>query len=331
MKDNTLTAVQYGIGPIGRQIVEVAEARGFEFIGAIDIDPDIVGTDVGRIVGLERDLGVMVTDDAEAALASSPDVVFHSTGSAIETVVPQLESALAAGADVISTCEELAYPWYANESIASDLDACAREMGQTVLGTGINPGFAMDTFPLMGSAVCREVESIAVERVQDAATRRKPLQAKIGVGRSVEQFEADIATEGGHVGLQESVAMIAGAFGWDLDEITESIDPMIADEPTESEYFSVDTGEVRGIHQIATGHSAGEVKIELDLTMALNVSKPRDRTNITGTPDLAVTVDGGFHGDITTPAVVVNTVNSIRSANPGLATMVDVSVPSYWD
>jgi 4-hydroxy-tetrahydrodipicolinate reductase len=159
------TAIQYGVGPIGSRIVETAVDRGYQFVGAVDVDPGKVGADLGRVAGLAEPLGVEVTDDATAALAAEPDVVFHSTASSIGTVEPQLVEAMAAGADVVSTTEELAHPWLAHREIAERLDDAAREHGVTCLGTGINPGFAMDTLPAVLTAPCRSVEAVRVEWV----------------------------------------------------------------------------------------------------------------------------------------------------------------------
>ncbi len=325
------TAVQYGIGPIGSRIVQLAHDRGVEFVGAIDIDPEKVGVDLGTVADLGEELAVEVTDEPQAALEAEPDVVFHSTISDITAIDAQIEAAVAAGADVISTTEELAYPWYHNPDAAGPLDDLAREHDGTVLGTGINPGFAMDTLPAVLTAPCQEVESIRVLRVQDAGTRRKPLQEKVGAGMSVERWNDEIAAEAGHVGLPESIAMLAAALGWNLDEVEETIEPVVAESPTESEYFAVDSGEAAGIHQVGTGVVDGDPAIELDLRMYLGADNPRDVVTIEGTPALEITVDGGFHGDVTTPAVVVNSVPRVRQGPPGLATMIDLATPRFTD
>ena len=329
MTGEAITAVQYGIGPIGQRIVELAAERGIEFVGAIDIDPEKVGEDLGTAADLSDSLGVTVTDDPDEALAPEPDVVFHSTISAIESIDRQVEAAVSAGADVVSTTEELAYPWYHHPDAAADLDELAREHGATVLGTGINPGFAMDTFPAVLTAPCQTVDSVAVTRVQDAGVRRGPLQAKVGAGLSVERWEREIATKAGHVGLPESMAMLAGALGWELDDIEASIEPVVAETPVETEHASVASGEAAGIHQVGTGIVGGEPAIELDLRMYVGAEHPRDTVRISGTPDLEVTVDGGFHGDVTTPAVVVNAVPRVLDAEPGLATMIDLPTPRF--
>ncbi|MFB6110896.1 MAG: hypothetical protein ABEJ60_08515 [Halodesulfurarchaeum sp.] len=325
----TRTAVQYGIGPIGRRMVQVAHERGIEFVGAIDIDPEKVGTDLGTIADLGTEIGVEVTDDPEAALAAEPDVVFHATISDVTAITPQIEAAVSAGADVISTTEELAYPWYHHPDAASELDGIAREHGQTVLGTGINPGFAMDTLPAVLTTPCQAVDAVSVTRVQNASQRRKPLQEKVGAGLEEATWNAEIAPEAGHVGLPESIAMLAAALDWELESIEETIEPVIAETRTESEFFTAEAGEVTGIHQIGTGYVDGEPRIELDLSMFLGAENPRDEISIAGTPDLTVTVEGGFHGDVTTPAVVVNAVPRVQDGAPGLATMIDLSTPRF--
>lgn len=328
-----LTAVQYGVGPIGARIVATAQSRGVEFVGAVDVDPEKVDTDLGEVAGryadVDGNLGATVRADPDTALAAAPDVVYHSTASSLAAVRPQLERAIDAGADVVSTCEELAYPWRDHSDEARALDVRAADAGVTVLGTGINPGFAMDVFPAVASTPCRAIDAIRVERVQDAAQRREPLQRKIGAGTDRETFEAEVATEAGHVGLRESVAMLAAALGWELEAVRESIEPVIADERVESPHVAVSSGEVAGVHQVGVGVVDGAERVELDLRMYLGASEPRDHVAITGRPALSVTVEGGFHGDVATPAVVVNVTPRVRSAAPGLSTMLDLELPSY--
>lgn len=322
------TAVQFGVGPIGQRIVEVAVARGIEFVGAVDVDPAKVGRDLGSVAGLDP-LGVEITDDPQAALAADPDVVFHATVSDVTAIAPQIEAAVEAGADVISTTEELAYPWFDNPGAAEELDALARTNGQTVLGTGINPGFAMDTLPAVLTTPCQQVDAVSVTRVQDASQRRGPLQEKIGAGLSKGDWEADIAPDAGHVGLPESIAMLAAALGWELTDVEETIEPVIAETRVESEYATAQPGDIAGIHQVGTGYVDGEPAITLDLSMYLGAPDPRDVIEIEGRPDLSVTVEGGFHGDVTTPAVAVNAVERVRQGDPGLATMIDLATPRF--
>lgn len=329
MTDKPVTAVQYGVGPIGARIVGAAVEKGIKFVGAIDTDPEKVGSPLGTVAGLDHNLDVEITDNSAEALAEEPDLVFHSTLSSIKAVKPQLTEALEAGADVVSTTEELSYPWRNNAGIAEELNQDAKDAERTVLGTGINPGFAMDFLPAVLTVPCRKVNRIQVSRIQNAAERRRPLQEKVGAGTSVETFEEEIATEAGHVGLPESIAMLAAALGWELDRIDDEIEPVVADNQIASEYFAIEPGEVTGIRQVGTGIVDGEERIELNLEMYLGASDPCDEVEIDGIPDLTVRNEGGFHGDVTTPETVVNSSRQVLEANPGLKTMIDLP-PGTW-
>lgn len=329
MTGDSVTAVQFGVGPIGARIIEAAVERDIKFVGALDIDPEKVGRPLGTVAGLDREFGVSITNDPTEALAEQPDLVYHSTLSSLEAVRSQLMEVLQAGADVVSTTEELSYPWWNNPDIAKNLNEEATKEGSTILGTGINPGFAMDFLPAVLTATSRRVDRVQVTRVQDAAQRRRPLQEKVGAGSSVETFENEIATGAGHVGLDESVAMIAGALGWNLTRIDKHLEPVVADDQIESEYFSVGPGEIAGIRQVGTGVIDDEVRIELTLEMYLGAPDPRDVIHIDGDPTLTVRNEEGFHGDVTTPEIVVNTSRQVLAAEPGLKTMIDLP-PGTW-
>src|SRR5579859_3203319 len=125
--------VCYGLGPIGLGIARLALRRsGLTIVGAIDIDPGKVDRDLGELVGQPRS-GVIVSADTATTLASSkPEIVLHATSSALARITPQLHEIMASGASVISTCEELAYPWTTNPQLATDLDAAARRAGITI-------------------------------------------------------------------------------------------------------------------------------------------------------------------------------------------------------
>lgn len=328
MSESQLTAVQYGVGPIGARIVRAARRRGVQFVGAIDIDPGKVGRDLGDVCDLGEAVGATITDDVGDALATDPDIVFHSTVSDASTASAQLEEVLAAGYDVVTTCEELAYPWRDHPEAAAALEEAATERGVTCLGTGVNPGFAMDAMPAVLSTPMESVNSVRVERVQNAGDRREPLQRKVGAGTTVEEFETEIATEAGHVGSAESAAMLGAALGWELEEITETIDPVVAAERHETDCLTVEPGEVAGVHQVTHGYVDGEPRVTLDLKMAVGLDA-RDTVDFESNPDVTIDVEGGYHGDVATSAVVANAASQVVKAAPGLATMIDLPMTSF--
>lgn len=324
----TIRAVCYGLGPIGMGIARLAAGRaGIAIVGAVDIDQAKVGRDLGDLLGLAP-LGVAVTDDAAALLAAArPSVVFHATGSSLRQVSDQLALLLQGGANVVSTCEELSFPWSAQPGLAAELDGVARRNGVTLLGTGVNPGYAMDVLPLMLTAPCISVASVRVVRVVDAALRRGPLQRKVGAGLTAAAFAAKVA-DGSvrHVGLPESLQMVASTLGWRLERVEDTIEPVLAAVPIATEHVSVAAGQVAGVHQVARGFADGRAVVTLDLQMYLGAPDPRDEVTIDGDPPLRAVVPGGFQGDSATAAIVVNAANNVVLAKPGLLSMGDIGV-----
>ena len=319
-----LRFVQMGLGPMGAKLCKLAlEKEGIEIVGAIEKIE--LGKDVGEIIGLGKKLGVVLTDNINAALAAKPDVVLHSTLSSLELVKEQLISIIRAGVDIVSTCEELAYPWETQPDIAGELDALAKENNATILGTGVNPGFCMDTFPIVTTGVCHNVERVIVIRIQDASSRRGPFQKKIGAGCSPKEFE-ELKASGKlrHVGLRESSDMIAAAMGWRIDEYRETIAPIISEKGVSSEYVSVKPGYAAGVEQIAISKMNEKEIIRMEFRAYLGALEPHDTVYITGTPNIEATVKGGIPGDIATASMAVNAMPRVVTAASGLLTMKDM-------
>jgi hypothetical protein len=322
-----IRAVQYGVGPIGAAIVRLMwEKESIEIIGAIDSDPAKAGHDLGDVVGgPDAPWGVPVTADAAAMLGESADVVIHSTSSLLPDVMDQLMACLAAESCVVSTCEELAYPFRKYPELAAQLDAEAKTWGVALIGTGINPGFVMDKLLITLSAASQEIDSARAIRIVDASKRRLPLQKKVGAGMSVEEFRAQVAAGAiKHHGLPESVAMVSDALGLGVTEITETIEPVVAREHVKTQFLEVAAGQVAGVHQIAHGLAGGVEKIYMELQMFVGAKDPGDTAEIAGNPNLTLTIPGGTHGDIATAAVVVNCIPAILDAPAGLRTSRDL-------
>jgi hypothetical protein len=320
-----IRVVHFGVGPIGAGIVRLAACKpGLEIVGAIDLAN--VVNDLGEVAGVGRRLQVPIGGDAAEVLRRTrPDVVLHATGSEVEKIFPQLEAVIRSGARVVSTCEELSYPFRTHPGPAAAIDRLAREHEVAVVGTGVNPGFLMDTWPLAMTAVCQEVSAVRVERVQDASLRRFPFQKKIGAGRTLDEFQR-LAAAGAirHVGLAESIAMIAAGLDWELDEIEETIEPVVAQAEISGEAVTVKAGQVAGVRQVGRGIKGGKALITLDFLAVLGAKESYDAVFITGTPNMEVVIKGGTPGDLATAAMVVNTIPRILTAPPGLLTMKDL-------
>ena len=324
-----IRVVQMGLGAVGCGIAQTALGRSqLQVVGAIDVDPAKVGRDLGEILGRDDSLGIPVTASLRDVLDSqSVDVVLQATGSHIPDVADQLKDIAAAGCNVVSTCEELAYPWLRHPALAREIDAKARECGVTILGTGVNPGFIMDTLVLVATAVCSDVRRIASTRVVAARERRLALQQKIGSGMEEADFR-QLAARGeiGHVGLRESFSLIAAGLGWEIRNPQENIEPVCAEEKISTEHFNIAAGQVAGIHQTVQGLSEGR-ELVLDITMSMAAGESKDSITIEADPPMRLEVVGGTHGDQATWSIIANMAPRVAEAHAGLLTMLDFGLP----
>jgi 4-hydroxy-tetrahydrodipicolinate reductase len=326
-------AVLFGVGAVGGLIAKfLLKKDGVEIVGAIDIAKDKVGRDLGEVLGINKKLGIEISADTNALLSRvEADIAIHTTASFLKDTFPQIASIVKHGVKVISTCEELMYPYYTEPKLARELDALAKKYKTTVLGTGINPGFLMDTLVITLSAVCQKIEKIQVVRVMNAATRRLPFQKKIGAGLTVEEFRHKIEEKQitGHVGLEQSIAMIADALAWKLDRIlVESVEPVIADKTVGSKDIKVEVGKVVGLRQKAKGIMKNREVVLLNFQAYIGAEEEYDAITIEGIPNVKQKIQPCVHGDIGTVAMVVNAIPKVIRAPSGLVTMKDLPVPS---
>lgn len=328
---SSIRVIQYGLGPIGSALARhVTEREGLALVGAVDMDQAKAGRDAGEVIGLGRELGFPVTATlAETLARTDADVALHATSSYFDRFKPQILELLDAGLDVVSTAEELAFPWLAHPDEAREIDAAAKRAGKTVLGTGVNPGFLMDSLPLFLTAICQRVDRIEVRRAQNASLRRGPFQAKIGAGLTVEEFQERMAAgRMGHVGLPESVGMIFHTLGRTLARYESAVEPVVAQRRVVTEFFDVPPGRVIGLKQTARGFAPEGEFVVLTFLAALDAEENCDTIVIRGVPDMEVALRG-TNGDRATVAIVVNAVKRVREAEPGLATMPDLPLITY--
>ncbi|PKD42452.1 DUF1611 domain-containing protein [Rhodohalobacter barkolensis] len=329
-----INVIQIGIGALGKQVLQyLADRDGINVVGLVDLNPEVVGKNISDIADTNRsDVTVYKSlDDAISNAPEKPEVAVLTTVSSIEKLVSQVEEAANAGLHIVSTCEELTFPWEQHPEAANKIDSVCKENSVACLGTGVNPGFLMDYLPSAFTSVCQRVDSITVERVQDASVRRIPFQQKIGAALTHEEFQTK-KDDGSlrHVGLPESVDLIAHAMGWVLDENRETLDPVIARDKITNGYKPIEKGNPAGVEQVGSGFINGVEKIKLVFRAAVGEEKSYDRITIKGLPNITTEIDGGLNGDVATCAITVNAVRSATASTPGLKTMLDVPVPAYF-
>lgn len=321
--------VQFGLGPIGVEILKQAsEVHGLSEIGAVDIDPEKVGKDIGDLLGTEsKGIQVVANLNEVTVNEEQPKIAIHATGSNLANVWPQIKSLIDHGFSVVSTCEELSYPWHRYPELAKEIDDYAKKKGLSVIGTGVNPGFIMDTMTLFLTSVTNQISNIKVSRKVDVSKRRLPLQKKVGVGMSVEQF-TELAEQNkiGHVGLEESARLIAYGLGLTLSDVKNTINPQIAEKEYTLAIGELKTGQVSGQHQLVEAETSDGRKITLELIMAVDVEQ-EDRIILEGTERTELVIPNGIFGDTATAAMTINVAKTIaNNPTPGLLTMADIKI-----
>jgi 4-hydroxy-tetrahydrodipicolinate reductase len=316
--------VFYGLGPIGARIARrVLDRKDLRIAGAIDIDPVKANRDLGEVIGAPRTGLPVVNDLSLLGIRDRSAVAVHATSSSLPAVTPQVVALCERGLNVVSTCEQLAWP-HDQPDLAHQIESAARTAGVSVIASGINPGFLMDTLPLTLSAACVRVDHVLVRRVVDTDKRRIPLQQKAGVGMKVEDFRARAAAGTlGHVGLRQSALMLADGLGWTIDAHDERLEPVIAERDTDTGLGPVPAGGCLGQRQVAVASANGREVIRYEVQMSAGASTV-DEIRIEGEPPIRQFVEGGINGDIGTEAVIVNLIPVISAARPGLLTMRDL-------
>ena len=314
----------YGFGSIGRLIARVAIDRGHKVVSAVDINEEIVGKDVGELLG-RKPIGVKVSNDPN--VLSSADIVLHATGSYLDKVYDQITTVIDLGKSIVSTCETLSYPYYRYPALARRLDKKARFAGVYIIGTGVNPGFLLDTLVASLSAPFNIIRSLKAVRSIDAAKRRKSFQVKIGAGMDPEEFKKELreGKKTAHVGYAESVLLTADVGGVTLSKVEEGQEPVIAETDVESYGVKVPKGRVLGVKGYGSGYVEDREIIRIEFHAYVG-GPEYEEIKVEGTEASITWRSTGTPGDLATASLIVSVAEKLetRPYKFGLLTMADL-------
>ena len=319
----SIPVIHFGLGPIGQAIGKtVADEPRLISVGAVDIDPHLQHHKLHEICDAELPELPIVGSLADVN-APAGAVVLQATVSKLPQAREQLIEAIARGYNVVSTCEELVWPWDDQPELARELDEAAKKAGVTILGVGVNPGMVMDTLPVLVARITSGIDAVYVARYVDVLERRIPLQEKMGLGKDPAWVQEQLDQgQIGHVGLRASLQMLAAGLGWELDVVSVESKPIVGAESMDSGVGWIEPGQCIGIRQKAVGYIAGAPRITLELIMEAGVAGgSRDETIIDGDQALHMKLTG-VHGDKATAALIVNQALHVPAMPPGLQTML---------
>jgi 2,4-diaminopentanoate dehydrogenase len=293
-----------GLGYLGQNLAgKLIEDQSFELTALIDSDPSKQGLSIA---------GIAVSDDLESNLKDI-DLVFITTNSLLNQIKETLVTVIKHKVSIVSSCEELIFPYYSHPQLSQELDQLAKLNGVQLLGTGINPGFLMDYLITVCSKAVLNVKAIKYTRHINTAHRRVTFQDKVGLGLSLGEFKNKQAQGRiGHVGFRQSVDMLLHYFNWTLDSYEENIKAIEAD------------GLVQGIHQKAKCITKNKQSIEL-LFIASAQASDNDHLvlELENAAPLIIDIPSGINGESGTAAMLMNSAALVHKMSPGLKTMLN--------
>lgn len=334
---DNVKVVIWGFGAMGSGMARMLlKKKGVEIVGVCDMDPNKVGKSIYEVLGVEREgrPEVIIKDKIEEVLTEKCcDICLCATDSFTKNAFPKLKYALENKVNVISTAEEMAYPYAQSPELAKELDNIAKENGVTVLGTGINPGLIMDLLVVCLTGCMIDVEHIEAKRVNSLSPFGPAVMEEQGVGLTVEAFEKGVSdgTLAGHVGFPESIQMIAKAIGWKVEKIEQQMKPIVTSVNRKSPFGFAKAGDVAGVNMTGQGYVNGEVKIDMihpqQIEPEMEGTYTGDYITIKGTPEVNMSIKPEVEGGLGTIAMCVNMIPHVINAEPGLKTMIDLPVP----
>lgn len=329
-----IKVIMWGLGEMGIGISKtILTKKGIEIVGVLDQDPSKLGKDLGEVLTSEN-LGVLIRDDAEILIKETKaDLVILAINSFVKSVYPAIKTIVESGKNCITIAEEMAYPYIAEKELSEEMNKLAKKNNVTILGTGVNPGFVLDTLIITLSATSRSVKSIRAERINDLSPFGPTVMRTQGVGLTPEEFDAGVENGFivGHVGFAQSIHMISKALGLEYDQITESREPIISNTYRETPYVKVEPGMVAGCEHIAIATKNGKPIITLEQLQQIHPESEGVDTGdfiyIKGDEDLHLAIKPETPGGIGTIALAVNMIPQVIASRAGLKTMMDFPIP----
>jgi 2,4-diaminopentanoate dehydrogenase len=332
---NNVKVILCGLGAMGSGMARMLmEKQGVSVVAAVESNPSKVGKDLAEVIQLGSSTGVLVSSDFAGTIKNTEaDVVLLAIDSFVKSVFPYIKTIVENKKNCITIAEEMAYPYIVERELSEEMDRLAKENNVTILGTGVNPGFVLDTLVVTLSAACRSIKSIKASRINDLSPFGATVMRTQGVGTTPEEFEQGLKDGSivGHVGFQQSIPMVAKALGMDIDEVVETREPIISNTYRETPYVKVEPGMVAGCRHIGYGMKDGKALITMEHPQQIHPQieniETGDYINIEGDPDLNLCIKPETPGGIGTMALAVNMIPQVIAAGPGLKTMVDLPLP----
>ncbi len=324
----------WGLGAMGSGVARnILKKEDLRLVGAVEKDPERIGKDLGEYLGGEKTGSLVYSDIEKAIVETRPDIVVIATNSFVKEVLPKIEAAARHHVDILTIAEEMAFPFVSHPEESEVLENIAWRYGVSILGTGINPGFVLDLLIIAMTGACLKVNRIEARRINDLSPFGKTVMETQGVGTSPEEFRKGIEKGDivGHIGFQQSIAMIGNALGWEIDRIEESREPIISNTERKTAVAHVKPGMVAGCKHVGRGYCGEKLMIELihpqQILPEAEGVDTGDYIDIYGDPEIHLSIKPEIPGGKGTIALATNMIPAVIEAAPGLIEMSELPIP----
>jgi hypothetical protein len=344
----TQRIIQWGTGSVGKHALRaIVDRPDFELVGVRVYNPDKVGKDAGELIG-RGPIGVVATDDVGAILALDADCVCYTAlGSTLESSEGPLDDLcmlLASGKNVVSSAVEFhAYFRSGLEMKGAGVNAYERlssacEEGKTsFFHVGINPGFAMDTWPITLSRLCRRIDRLTVTEIVDMTRYASIHMVRDAIGFGLGPDEPSGADQHNAADVYQSayylsMRILADALGVELDEVRYHREVALTDHAFEIAAGTIEAGTVAAMKFVFDGIVHGRPAISLHIVWRVSddvapdwpIGDSKWLLRVEGDPTidseftLATTEDAARAVSLSVATLLTNSIPSVVAASPGL-------------
>ena len=337
----SIRVAAWSTGNVGKNAIIGIDARpDLELVGLWVSNPDKVGKDAGPLAGLDRDLGVLATNDVEEIIALKPDCVVHAAMSddRLFEAMGDLERLLRAGINVVSAGPVfLQYPSGDAVGMAEGVTQAALDGGVSLYINGIDPGFANDLLPLGVTSISERIEEVRCMELLNYNTynQRMIVFDVMGFGKPMDNIPMLLQPGVLTMAWGSVVHQIAAGLGTEVEEIEEFYERLPATETFEIDSGTIEEGTVAGLRFELRGKINGKTRIVLEHVTRVHDDIAPDwpqpaglgcyRVVVTGEPNYTVDLQLlGTDGDHNTAGLkatamrIVNSIPAVVEAKPGL-------------
>ena len=338
--EQKIKAVQYGVGKMSLYTMRYMLEKGIEIVGAVDVNPAVIGKDIGEILGREK-LGVVVTsaENAEEMMQTTkPDICIITTRSLIAELEEPYMLCAKLGINAISTCEEAFYPQNSNPTLTNKIDELAKANNCTITGTGYQDIYWGQLITSIAGSTQKitKIKGSSSYNVEDYGIA---LAEAHGAGLTLEDFDKQVASVDRMSDEERQEIINKGEYapsymwnvnGWLCSKLgltiisqTQKCVPQTYKDDIYSSTLdmTIKAGDATGMSAVVTTKTKEGITIESECIGKVYAPDEFDKNvwTVEGEPTTTITVEKPATVELTC-ATVVNRIPDVIKAEPGYVT-----------